>query len=92
MAPRLFRFHAVRTDTCRALLCRVHRYLQNSAIIVCRMGFEQKVHRIPGGTDRTLCFPTWGCFLALRVKGRVFSLGTEGVTWASESTAFSRRR
>ena len=31
------RFHVVRTETCRTLLCRVHRYLL-SAFIVCLMG------------------------------------------------------
>ena len=31
------RFHVVRTETCRTLLCRVHRYLLN-AFIVCLMG------------------------------------------------------
>ena len=28
----------VRTGTCRTLLCRVHRYLLNTAFIVCLMG------------------------------------------------------
>ena len=31
------RFHVVRTETCRTLLCRVHRYLLD-AFIVCLMG------------------------------------------------------
>ena len=31
-------FHVIRTETCRTLLCRVHRYLLKSAIIVCLMG------------------------------------------------------
>ena len=38
MAPRSFRFHVVRTETCRTLLCRVHRDLLCSAIMVCLMG------------------------------------------------------
>ena len=37
-APRSFRFHVVRMETCRTLLCRVHRYLLNSAMMVCLMG------------------------------------------------------
>ena len=37
MAPRSFRFHVVRTETWRTTLCRVHRYLLKSAIIVCLM-------------------------------------------------------
>ena len=32
------RFHVVRTETCRTLLCRVHKYLLKSAITVCLMG------------------------------------------------------
>lgn len=38
MARRLIRFHVVRTEACRTLLCLVHRYLLNFAIIVCLMG------------------------------------------------------
>ena len=34
----LFWFHVVRTEACRSLLCRVHRYLLKSAITVCLMG------------------------------------------------------
>ena len=37
MAPRSFRFHVVRMETCRKLLYRVHRYLLKSAMIVCLM-------------------------------------------------------
>ena len=32
------RFHADRTEICRTLLCRVHRYLLCFAIMVCLMG------------------------------------------------------
>ena len=35
---RMARFHADRTEICRALLCRVQRYLLRSAIMVCLMG------------------------------------------------------
>ena len=38
MAPRIIRFHTDRTDICRTLLCRVHRYLLCSAIMVCLLG------------------------------------------------------
>ena len=38
MARRSFRFHVLRTETCRTFLCRVHRYLLKSAIMVCLMG------------------------------------------------------
>ena len=35
---RMARFHADRTEICRTLLCRVHRYLLWFAIMVCLMG------------------------------------------------------
>ena len=35
---RRIRFHVDRTGTCRTLLCRVPRYLLNTAFIVCLMG------------------------------------------------------
>ena len=38
MVPRLIRFSVVRTETYRTLLCRAHRDLLHSTIIVCPMG------------------------------------------------------
>ena len=47
MSPRSFRFHAVRTGTCRTILCRVHRYLLNSATVVCLMGHTAVLTSVP---------------------------------------------
>ena len=38
LPPRSFRFHVVGWQICRTRLCRVRRYLLNSAIVVCLMG------------------------------------------------------